>query len=134
MRVFDSRKLLTIGVLLLVSTFVVNGAASKEAAVVKDVSFHPNGDSLEVKIATSEPTRFTYFELSNPHRLVVDFHGIKNAVGFKEKSIDTAGVTRVRTSLFTSESRSATRIVFDLAENIPYQVSDQGAGIVRLLF
>ena len=90
MRVFDSRKLLAVSVLLLVSTLAVHGATSKETAVVKDVSFNPNGDSLEVKIATSERPQYTYFELSNPHRLVIDFHGNQNGLGFKEKPVDAA--------------------------------------------
>ncbi len=134
MRVFDSRKLLTVGVLLLLLTLAVNGAASREAAAVKDVSINSAGSSLEVRIATSERAQYTYFELSHPHRLVVDFHGIQNNVGFKEKSIDMAGVARVRTSYFTDKNRKAARIVFDLAENVPYKISDDADGNVRVLF
>ena len=81
MRVFDSRKLLPVSVFLLISTLAVSGATSKETAVVKDLSFHPSGASLEVKIATTEQADYTYFELSKPRRLVVDFHGIQNRPG-----------------------------------------------------
>ncbi len=95
----DSRKFLSVGVLVLISTLAVNGATARENAAVKDVSFSNNGDSLEVKITTTQETKFTYFELNGPHRLVVDFHGIQNNIGFKEKQIGSAGVRRVRTAV-----------------------------------
>ena len=133
MRVFDSRKLLPVSVFLLISTLAVSGATSKETAVVKDLSFNSSGASLEVRIATTEQPDYTYFELSNPRRLVVDFHGIQNGIGFKEKPIEAAGVERVRTSYFSDKSRNATRIVFDILEQVSYQVVDDGNG-VRVVF
>src|SRR6476620_9375707 len=102
----DSRKFLSVGVLVLISTLAVNGATTRDAAV-KDVSFSTIGDSLEVKITTSQETKFTYFELNKPHRLVVDFHGIQNDIGFKEKQIANAGVRRVRTAYFATKKRKA---------------------------
>jgi type IV pilus assembly protein PilQ len=134
MRVFDSRKFLSVGVLLLISTLAVNGASSKDTTVVKDVTFNSSGESLEVKITTSERAHFTYFELKSPQRLVVDFHGTQNDINFREKPVAAAGVERVRTSLFTDHERQVTRIVFDLRRDVPYRVVDNGAGIVRVLF
>ncbi|PYS22510.1 MAG: hypothetical protein DMG11_26645 [Acidobacteria bacterium] len=131
----DSRKFLSVGVLLLVSTLAVNGASSRESAIVKDVSYQTIGDSLEVKITATGDSKFTYFELNGPHRLVVDFHGIQNTIGFKEKQIDANGVERVRTSFFNDKNRQATRIVFDLKDNVQYRVVDDGGGsIVRIVF
>src|SRR5437016_4490654 len=130
----DSGKFLSVGVLLLISTLAVNGAASKEAAIVKDVSFNNNSDSLEVKIIATDDSKYTYFELDRPHRLVVDFHGIQNTISFKEKKIDAAGLQSVRTSFFSDKSRKATRIVFDLVENAVYRLIDDGGGNVRILF
>lgn len=130
----DSRKFLSVGVLVLISTLAVNGATARETAVVKDVSFNTNGDSLEVKITTTQETKFTYFELNGPHRLVVDFHGIQNNIGFKEKRIGSAGVERVRASFFDGKNRKATRIVFDLTDNAPYRVIEDGSGVVRVVF
>lgn len=130
----DSRKFLSVGVLVLISTLAVNGATARETATVKDVSFNTNEDSLEVKITTTQETRFTYFELNRPHRLVVDFHGIQNNIGFREKRITSSGVERVRTSYFESRKRKATRIVFDLAADAPYRVLDDGGGVVRVVF
>src|SRR5689334_4549186 len=134
MRVFDSRKLLPVSVFLLVSTLAVSGATSKVTAVVKDLSFNSSGASLEVRIATTEQADYTYFELSKPRRLVVDFHGIQNGIGFKEKPIEAAGVERVRTSYFSDKNRNATRIVFDILENVSYQVVNDGNGTIRVVF
>jgi type IV pilus assembly protein PilQ len=134
MRLFDSRKFLSVGALLLISTLAVNGASSKDTAVVKDVAFSSNGQSLEVRITASGEARFTYFELSSPHRLVVDFHGIQNQIGFRERAVESAGVERIRTSFFRQNERSATRIVFDLTGQPPYRVIDDGGGLVRIVF
>jgi len=84
----DSGKFASVGVLLLISTLAVNGAASKDSVIVKDVSFNSNGESLEVKITASDETKYTHFVLDHPRRLVVDFHGIQNTISFKEKKID----------------------------------------------
>src|SRR5215470_1938293 len=130
----NSGKFLPVGVLLLISTLAVNGAASRETAIVKDVSFNNDGESLEVKIAATDESKYTYFELAQPHRLVVDFHGIQNTISFKEKKIDAAGLQRVRTSFFSDKNRQATRIVFDLAQDAVYRLVDDGSGNVRIMF
>ena len=44
------------------------------------------------------------------------------------------GVTQVRSSFFTDDNREATRLVFDLEEEIPYQIIDDGEGKVRVRF
>jgi type IV pilus assembly protein PilQ len=131
---FDSGKFLPVGVLLLISTLAVNGAASRETAIVKDVSFTNNGESLEARIIATDESKYTHFELDHPHRLVVDFHGIQNTISFREKKIDAAGLQRVRTSFFSDKSRNATRIVFDLADDAMYRLIDEGGGSVRIVF
>jgi type IV pilus assembly protein PilQ len=133
MRLCEFRKFLVVFALVLALTLVVQAASSKDA-IVKDVAFSSTGRSLEARITASESARFTYFELDGPHRLVVDFHGLKNGISFSQKNIAAAGVTRVRTSYFTAPDRTATRIVFDLDKTVNYRVIDDGAGVVRVLF
>src|SRR5262252_3845460 len=130
----DSRKFLSVGMMLFILTLAVHGATSKEATIVKDVSFSNTGDSLEAKITAGEEAKYTYFELKEPHRLVVDFHGIKNTISFKEKRIATAGVERVRTSYFSDTNRTVTRIVFDFSRDVPYRVINDGDGTIRIVF
>src|SRR6186713_1756608 len=128
----DFRKFSIIFVLAVALSLAV--AASPKEAFVKDVAVSASGRSLEAKITTSESAKFTYFELDGPHRLVVDFHGLRNGVAFTQKNIAAAGVTRVRASYFTAPDRSATRIVFDLDKTVNYRVIDDGAGVVRVIF
>jgi type IV pilus assembly protein PilQ len=134
MRMCEFRKLRIMGVLVLALTLGIQAASSKETAAVKDVSLNSVGMSLEARITTTESAKFTYFELEGPHRLVVDFHGLKNGIGFSQKSIQAVGVERVRTSYFKTNDRAATRIVFDIDKNVNYRVIDDGDGIVRILF
>ncbi len=134
MRAFASRKFLAVALVLLISTLTVNGASSKETTVVKDVSFNADGQSMEVRITATSHTKYTYFELNSPRRLVIDFHGIQSEVGFKEKLINNLGVERVRASLFSDRRRQATRIVFDLMAGVPYRVLDDPDGVVRIVF
>jgi len=130
----DSRKSLTAGVLLLIMTLAVHGTTPNEGLIVKDVSFTNSGDSLEAKITAGAGSKYTYFELRQPHRLVVDFHGMQNTISFKEKRIGSGGVERVRTSFFSDASRKATRIVFDLWQDVRYRVSEDAPGVVRVMF
>ena len=134
MRLCDFRKLLVFGVIVIALTLAVQAASPKDAAMVKDIAVTSSGQALEAKITTTETVRFTYFELEKPRRLVVDFHGLKNGVGFTQKKVDTAGVEKIRTSYFSTPDRTATRIVFDLVAGVNYQVVDDGAGVVRVLF
>src|SRR5215471_20404990 len=129
----DSRKFLSVGMMLFILTLAVHGATSKVATIIKDVSFSNTGDSLEAKITAGEDAKYTYFELKQPHRLVVDFHGIQNTIRFKERHIGAAGVERVRTSFYSDGARQATRIVFDLSKDVPFRVIDE-AGAVRIVF
>ena len=134
MKVFDSRKYVAVGMLLLMSALAANGSSNSETAVVRDVSFSPEGQSLEIKITVTAHTRYTYFELPSPHRLVVDFHGTQNKVGFQRKLVESAVVRRIRASAYKDRKRKATRIVFDLTGNASYEVRDNGEGIVSVVF
>ncbi len=127
MRLSDLRKFMVMFALVVALTLVVQAASPKDA-FVQDVALSSTGRFLEARITASESARFTYFELDGPHRLVVDFHGLKNNIAFTQKNIESAGVTRVRTSYFTAPDRTATRIVFDLDKTVDYRVIDDGAG------
>jgi type IV pilus assembly protein PilQ len=120
---------------LAAAILTVQGAAPKTVTVVRDVSLSKAGQSLEVQIKATEQAKFNCFELKNPHRLVIDFPGIQNGIAFRQKEVDAAGVARIRTSLFANGESRATRIVFDLAESkVPYRVTDEGGGLVRVVF
>ena len=134
MRVCDFRNVTFMGVLVVALTLVVQAASPKDPATVQDVAINSVGRSLEATITATESARITYFELEGPHRLVLDFHGLKNGITFSQKKVRAAGVERVRASYFTSPERTATRIVFDLENDVNYRVIDGGSGIVRVMF
>jgi len=134
MRVCDFRKLLVCGVLMVTLTLGIQAASPKDTALVTDLTLNPSGQTLEATIIAAQPARVTYFELDEPRRLVVDFHGLKNALAFSRKKVEAAGVEQIRTSYFSTASRKATRIVFDLAAGVNYQVVDDTKGTVRVVF
>jgi type IV pilus secretin PilQ/predicted competence protein len=134
MRVFDSRKAMAFGMFLLAFTLIVQAVGPRVTAAVNDIAINPSGNSLEAIITTTGPARFTYFELTGPRRLVVDFHDLQNDVNFKEKKVSVAGVERIRASQFQDKDRTATRIVFDLTNDAHYQIADDKSDLVRVIF
>jgi hypothetical protein len=131
---FDSRKILAFGVILLISTLAVRAVDPGAVAAVKDLAVTTSGDSVEARISTTSPARVTYFELTKPRRLVVDFHDLENALSFKQKQVAAAGVERVRAERFQDKDRDATRIVFDLTDDAEYRVIDDKSQLVRVMF
>ena len=119
-------------VLLLLSTMAL-GQISDDSIAVETLVVAPAEEGVEFTINATEWVRYTYFELEGP-RLVVDFHNAENALGFLKKEVSHAGVNQVRASFFTDDSREVTRLVFDLQEEIPFEVIDDGAGQVRVRF
>ena len=119
-------------VLLVLSTMTL-GQISDDSIAVETLVVAPAEEGVEFTINATEWVRYTYFDLEGP-RLVVDFHNARNALGFLNKEVGHAGVDRVRASLFTDDKREVTRLVFDLEEEIPYEVIDDGAGQVRVRF
>ena len=127
-----AKRTIALGILFLLSTFVV-GQASSDDPSVENLSFEVGTDMVEFTVDSTEWVRYTYFELEGP-RLVVDFHGADNLLGFLRRSVDSGTVEQVRASSFEDSKRAATRLVFDLAEATPYEIIDDGDGAVRIRF
>ena len=121
-----------VSVLLLLSTMAL-GQISDDPVAVETLVVAPTEDAVEFTINSTEWVRYTYFDLEGP-RVVVDFHNAENALGFWKKEVGHAGVDQVRASFFTDAKREATRLVFDLDEETPYEVIDDGEGQVRVRF
>ena len=127
-----TRTTAAMSVFLLLS-FMAVGQNSDDSVTVESLVVSPTPDAVEFTINSSEWVRYTYFTLEGP-RLVVDLHQAENALGFSRKVVGHAGVDQVRASFFTDAGRAATRLVFDLEEEIPYEVIDEGEGQVRVRF
>ncbi len=134
MKTFDSRKALPFGALVLAFTLVIQAVAPTEVAAVKDLVMTPGEDSVEAQITTTAQAKYTYFELTGPRRLVMDFRDVQNELAFKEKQVSVAGVERIRAGMFQDKDRNATRIVFDLNEAASYRVLDDKSGLLRIVF
>src|SRR5262249_29865813 len=80
------------------------------------------------------PAKYTYFELTGPRRLVMDFHDVQNDLTFKEKQVSLAGVERIRAGQFQDKDRNAARIVFDLDDDARYRVVDDKSALLRVVF
>ncbi len=119
-------------VVLLLSTMAL-GQISDNSVTVETLVVAPAENAVEFTVNSTEWVRYTYFELEGP-RVVVDFHNAENALGFWRKEVSHAGVDQVRASFFADAKREATRLVFDLDEEIPYEVIDDGEGQVRVRF
>ena len=130
----DSRKFLSVGLLLLISTLAVNGATAREATIVKDVSFKNNGDSLEAKITAGEESKFTYFELTNPASPGGRFSSeSRTRSASKRRQIARRRRTRSYVVFHDSKSQGDANRVRS-SKNVPYRVIEDGGGMVRIVF
>ena len=128
-----AKRTMALGVLFLLSMASVAGRASSDGPAVENLTVNEEAEIVEFTVHSTEPVRYTYFELEGP-RLIVDFHGAENRLGFWRRSVESGNVEQVRASFFDDSKREATRLVFDLSEATPYEVIDDGAGTVRVRF
>ena len=102
-----------------------------------------SGDNLvDVRVETGDPARtevvlrgdaemeFESFVLDGPDRLVVDLVGVVNRLDTYRFGVDHGGVTRVRAAQHELDPRPITRVVFDLAEPLAYEITRDGAQVV----
>src|SRR5262245_54694567 len=134
MTMFDSRKALPFGVLVLAFTLVIRAVAPTGTPAVKELVMTPRDNSVEAQITTTAPAKYTYFELTGPRRLVMDFHDVQNDLTFKERQVSLAGVERIRAGQFQDKDRNAARIVFDLDDDARYRVVDDKSALLRVVF
>ena len=127
-----AKRTLSLAVLALLSTVAIGGATDDPAAV-ESLTLNTMENSVEFIITSTEGVSYTYFELDGP-RLVVDFHKALNRLGFLERYVGSAGVEQVRAASFSDPGRDATRVVFDLEREVPYEVVDEGGGVTRVRF
>jgi len=120
------------GLVLLMSLSGV-GSATENSRQVESLDVNPTESGVEFRIRTSEPLRYTYFELDGP-RLVVDLHQSENLIGRQTTSVGVAGVRAVRVASFVSDDRDATRFVFDLDSEVPFELTETGDGDLSVRF
>ncbi len=99
--------------LMLLTALLVSSFAYATAKV-KGVRVWPSPDSTRIVLDLSEQTKYTYFSLENPNRLVVDLQDSKLTASLKNLSHDSKLLKKIR----SSKKGNKTRLVFDLTKKI----------------
>lgn len=73
-------------------------------------------NNTRVVFDLQKPPEFTYFSLSNPHRLVIDFVGAALNTELQNTKNTNEFIKRVRTS--TAKNKQSVRIVLDLSKSV----------------
>ena len=104
----------------------LSAAGPSKQTLVSRISI-AKGEPLELDVQTSGPVSPQSQVISNPERLVIDIPESLPSSTLHNLAVNRAAVKQVRVSLF-STSPSVTRIVLDLKELQPYQITPDGSG------
>ncbi|MCG7530531.1 N-acetylmuramoyl-L-alanine amidase [Psychrobium sp. MM17-31] len=102
-----------IALFLIALCFSLTAAAANK---LQDVRVWPSPDKFRVVFDLSEKPQFTHFNLTNGHRLVIDFKSTSLKTDLKKLKIKSDLVTRIRTS--RPPKKGMLRLVIDLKRGI----------------
>jgi hypothetical protein len=121
------------GALLVVGTLLTTPAAAQDRAFVRSVSVRDLGRDVEIEIHTSGAVVSPNTQaLTGPDRILLDFPGALPAAELHAINVNRGPLKSIRSGLFFNDP-PITRIVFDLRERQPYQISPiQNGVVVRL--
>lgn len=86
---------------------------------IKGIRIWPAPESTRVVFDLSQKPDFTYFSLSKPQRLVIDFANSKSLVSLTQVLKNDKRIKKIRSS--HSKKKGSTRLVLELADN--YQLA-----------
>ncbi|MGA2978918.1 MAG: AMIN domain-containing protein [Terriglobales bacterium] len=113
----------------LAQTSAPNRALNNNARV-QHVIVRGSDDAMEVEIQTSgAPVAPNTQAITGPDRIVVDFPGALPAAELRALTVNRGALKGVRSGLFF-DNPPITRVVLDLTEARPYQISTSGNAIV----
>jgi type IV pilus assembly protein PilQ len=117
---------LTSGLLCLF--LLVSAAQAESANTLKDISYAAlPGNAVQITLTAENPiVEPSSFSTDNPARIAVDFHGMKSGGVKKSQAI---GIGMVR-SVNTIEAGERTRVVINLATNVPHDLEVNGNQVV----
>jgi type IV pilus assembly protein PilQ len=93
------------------------------------VAQNPAGNPV-VTLEMSGLRDYEAFVIDDPPRLVVDLHGVVSRIDEHQYPIGAAGVTRARAGQYRREPEMISRVVFDLEEPVPYDVTLEDSSLV----
>ncbi|HMH51893.1 MAG TPA: AMIN domain-containing protein [Candidatus Acidoferrum sp.] len=105
----------------------IRGDEAHAASKLEDVSVVTEGDSVVVRLATSQLPRYRVELLDGPYRVVLDLDDTVYAWS-KRSLVTTAGaLVQVRGSQFRKD---VARVVLQLKSRVPYSVREEGDALV----
>lgn len=110
----------------LMHTQTVANGNSPQGLALNDIQVSSiEGNRIKVKLRLTQPTATPKnFSIDNPAKIVLDFPGVKNALTPGESRAEyNLGVVR-RVNVVEAQKR--TRVVIDLNESVPYELTTQG--------
>ncbi|MEE8200500.1 MAG: type IV pilus secretin PilQ [Candidatus Acidoferrales bacterium] len=103
-------------------------ASAGEPTRVRQVSVEESEDQVTVEVKASAPLGYEIFTLTQPVRLVVDLPQSILVTGKQQVSVAAKKVTGVRVAQFQVQP-PITRLVVDLQEMVPYEISSTPEGL-----
>lgn len=117
-----------LGITMLLLSCAAAQTAARTASV-QNVTAAREGTDLRVEITLSAPVKPTVETAENPHRILLDFPDTICNNSAKEISVRANGVRRVRTGQHSTDP-FITRVVLDMEQEHPYEVTTDGNRIV----
>jgi hypothetical protein len=112
--------------LLIVATNLV-AAQDSQVAELKSIQYEKKDSQLEVKVEYPSDIPYDSFSLMNPHRLVLDFMGIRTVSSSPMIDINELGIVSIRCAL---NRPGVARIVFNFTDETPrYRIEDTESGM-----
>jgi N-acetylmuramoyl-L-alanine amidase len=99
----------------LTTTLVMTTNIAYAKNTIDGVRIWPAPEHTRIVFDLSETPEYTYFNLQNPRRLVIDFKNSKSTADLTKKIKDDKRVKRIRTS--QSKKNGSTRLVLELLDN-----------------
>jgi len=93
---------------------------------IKQVNLSQNGDSTDVNVVGTGKLTYHVIRLQNPDRLVLDFAGAHLKTSEKQIASNLDPVREIRLAQFSPE---VSRIVIDLRQASPYNITSSDSGI-----
>jgi type IV pilus assembly protein PilQ len=113
-----------------VTPISVKASGSKPAGTsfeaIKQVNLSQNGDSTDVNVVGTGKLTYHAIRLKDPDRLVLDFKGAHLKTSEKQIASNLDPVREIRLAQFSPE---VSRIVIDLREASPYNITNSDSGI-----
>ncbi len=99
--------------------FLFNASAALAKNSIDGIRVWPAPENTRVVFDLKNKADYTYFSLSKPHRLVIDFTETKNAVSLQNLAAKDPRIKRFRTS--KAKKKNSTRLVLELHQS--YQLT-----------